>query len=190
MCYRDWYNDDAQTPVYTRDKNIRTPKDTLELLLNFEDQSKICSAQPLRVQHSSTFIVDVTKLKDPKDIKCDDLGAWKNNSRKSFSFFIDEKLGYILAISTKDGESRQSEGLDILYVLRQEYYQLHSSPDFHKITYTIISKYKTWLLTNCHALISIYIIKQFCTHFPKAHKYFKLKSNKLLNHGVSLYNSA
>ena len=82
-------------------------------------------------------------------IKCDDLGAWKNNSRKSFSFYIDdqdERLGYILAISTKDGKSRECEGLDIQYVFRREYYQLRNSPDFHKRIDTIFSKYKTWLL--------------------------------------------
>ena len=70
-----------ETPVYTREKEVFTPKQTVELLLNCEtyvDRSEICTAQPLRVQHNCTFIADLRKLKDTGDVKCDDLGSWKN----------------------------------------------------------------------------------------------------------------
>ena len=117
-----------------------TPKETVELLLNcgsYVDTSEICTAQPLRVQHNCTFIVDLNKLNDIGDMKCDDLGSWKNNGSKKFSFHVKDEGGYILAMSVTDDE----ETKDPEYALRREYFQLRNSTDFRKRIDTIISKY-------------------------------------------------
>lgn len=36
----------------------------------------ICSSQPVSVENNVSFVVDMAKLKDPNDIRADDLGAW------------------------------------------------------------------------------------------------------------------
>ena len=38
----------------------------------------ICSKQPIGVTHTSTFFVDSAILGHRDDIRCDDLGVWKN----------------------------------------------------------------------------------------------------------------
>ena len=89
----------------------------MELLLNcqdYVDRSKICTAQPLRVQHNCTFIVDLSKLKDIADVKCNDLGSWKNNSHKKFGFSIEDVDGYNLPKPVTAG--KESKGPE--YALR------------------------------------------------------------------------
>ena len=121
------------------------PKETVELLLNcrdYVDRSKICTAQPLRVQHNCAFIVDLSKLKDTGDVKCDDLGSWKNNSVKKFGFYIEDLDGYNLA---RSGDGNK-ESKDPEYALRREYFQL--CKDFRKRIDTVISKYYNVLFSE------------------------------------------
>ena len=122
-----------------------TPNETVELLLNCEhyvERSKICTAQPLRVQHNCTFIVDLSSLKDTGDVKCDDLGSWKNNSYKKFGFYIEDVDGYNLPKSVTAGKDSK----DPEYALRREYFQL--CKDFRKRIDTVISKYYGLLSSN------------------------------------------
>lgn len=142
----DCYNDDLKTPVYTREKDVFTPKQTVELLLNSEkyvDRREICTAQPLRVQHNCTFIVDLSKLKDTQDVKCDDLGSWKNNGSKKFCFHVHDEDGFLFAKSVTDDEENN-------LTLRREYFQLRNltTGDFRKRIDTIISKYVLHFLTT------------------------------------------
>ena len=43
------------------------------------DKSFLCQMQPTCVDRSAVFIVDLKKLQNPKDISCDDMGAWRAN---------------------------------------------------------------------------------------------------------------
>ncbi len=106
--------------MFSREKDVCSPKKTVELLLNcetFVDKSQICSAQPLRVQHNSTFIVDLSHWKDMIDVKCDDLGSWKNNGSKTFSIHLEDEDGYLFVKPESD-----SDDIENKYVLRREYF--------------------------------------------------------------------
>lgn len=43
------------------------------------DSSKICHSRPTEITHSSTYVVDVTKLESPDDIKNDNFGIWHHS---------------------------------------------------------------------------------------------------------------
>lgn len=59
-------------------------KDIVDELINISQEKKpiTCSKVPTNVSHNTLFIVDTWKLNDFWDIKCDDMGSWKNNGRK------------------------------------------------------------------------------------------------------------
>ena len=41
--------------------------------------SKICSVRPTRISKSATYVVEISKLKHPDDIKNDMFGSWKHS---------------------------------------------------------------------------------------------------------------
>ena len=49
------------------------------------DHSKICTTWPLQVSHSATFIVDITQLKHPDDMK-DFFGKWRHSGSHPIPF--------------------------------------------------------------------------------------------------------
>ena len=50
------------------------------------DCSKICTTWPLQVSHSATFIVDITQLKHPDDVKKDFFGKWQHSGSHPIPF--------------------------------------------------------------------------------------------------------
>ena len=75
------YNGNPELPVYAR---ISTRMDTQKIvnaLLDPElNDDMICSMQPVNVENNVVFIVDLGKLKNVKDLYCDDMGSWQYNS--------------------------------------------------------------------------------------------------------------
>lgn len=77
----------------------------MQLLMNDGDLvlSKVCHEQPLLVEHHCTFIVDISSLPSQKDIKCNGMGAWRNNSSHKYAFSIEfgenGKVGNIAAVN-------------------------------------------------------------------------------------------
>ena len=56
----------------------------------------MCSSWPLQIENSSTFVIDVTKLKHPDDVKKDFFGKWNHSGSHPLSFkarnIADEKI--------------------------------------------------------------------------------------------------
>jgi len=48
----------------------------------------LCSSQPVCVENNVSFVVDLSKLKDPNDVRADDLGAWKCTGSCTLQFFV------------------------------------------------------------------------------------------------------
>ena len=87
-------------------------------------QSMICSQQPLRVQHNCSFVVDLTELNNPLDIRADDNSVW--NCKGSPSTFISIHDGVVKRRSRLHQHPNH-------YKITRYYYNHSSSPDFHRI---------------------------------------------------------
>jgi len=62
----------------------------IEILLDPDlDRNVVAIAQPVGVESNSIFIVDLKYLKHTKDIMCDVLDSWKNNSCHSTWVIVD-----------------------------------------------------------------------------------------------------
>lgn len=139
----EYYRENPAYPIYSRSKKVLSPEQTVDLLMNDGALvlSKVCHKQPLFVEHHCTFVVDISTLVSPKDIKCDDMGAWRNNSSHKYAFSIelDEnwKIEDIAAVS--NNSSNRS------ITLKREYFQLKHDihDDVRKRIDTIVGKFNT-----------------------------------------------
>ena len=69
------------------------PKYSEETILNILldpnlDQSRICSVWPVNVKSSSTFVIDISKLSHPDDVKKDNFGKWKHSGSHQTPYHI------------------------------------------------------------------------------------------------------
>ena len=127
MAYFRYYDGNTQLPIY-RSSSIKehfSIEDLAKVLLVKPIPSnKICSQQPLRVQHNCCFIVDLKQLDDHLDIRADDNGVWRRNGSPS------------AFVSIHDGTVMRRSKLHQFpnhYKITRYYYNHTSSPDFHTI---------------------------------------------------------
>ena len=86
MLYRrktEHLNGNMNIPIYERTTDHYTAKGIIELLLDKSlPHSAIATSQPVSVQDNLVFIVDISKLDKPEDIRADDLGFWTCNGKR------------------------------------------------------------------------------------------------------------
>ena len=58
------------------------------IILGKYDSEVLCTSPPINVSHNVTFLVDARKLSKPNDLKCDDMGAWRNNDVRKERVFV------------------------------------------------------------------------------------------------------
>ena len=121
----EYYNNNIHLPIFSRDHRVLKPLEVMELLVRNKDffPSKVCTNQPLQVEHHCTFVVDMNSLASAKDIKCDDMGVWVNSGCHKFPFKVknEDSCVSVLLSSVKDRDS---------VFLKREYFKLkHDSHD-------------------------------------------------------------
>ena len=80
------YRNDIQ-PVYEIPPPSYSAEQILRILLNPNiDGSKICHTRPTNVSKSSTFVVNITNLGHPDDIKKDSFGKWNHSGSHTVPF--------------------------------------------------------------------------------------------------------
>ena len=60
----------------------------MTIILGKYDNEVLCTSPPVNVSHNVTFLVDTRKLCKPNDLKCDDMGAWRNNGVRKKRVFV------------------------------------------------------------------------------------------------------
>ena len=82
----EYYNNNIHPPVFSRDHRVLKPLEVMELLVGNKKlfPSKVCTSQPLQVEHHCTFVVDMNSLASSKDIKCDDMREFFLNTKYLF----------------------------------------------------------------------------------------------------------
>ena len=103
-------------PIFERPPDKYSAMRIMKILLSSTmDENKIAYKQPIEVQRSSTFVVDLTKLAHPDDIKRDAYGRWVQNGSHTDVF----KCSYY-----EDGEvysdkvAPGASGTDVYYLRR------------------------------------------------------------------------
>ena len=102
----------------------------MNVLLDCDLKSEsVCTQVPFSVHLNSAFVIDLSKLDSPKDILCDDMGAWNwNGSFRKWCSITEsgmvKQLGRVLL-----AEDQHSNA----YRVWKRYYYLKCSPDVRKM---------------------------------------------------------
>lgn len=90
--------------------------------------SKIATTPPVRVEGNFVFIVDISKLDKPEDIRVDDLGSWTCNGKRCLYFSVDDEghAEYIGKIKPPQCEASST------YTLVKRYYKHATASDYKK----------------------------------------------------------
>jgi len=156
-----FYRQDSTLPVYkwTHCKEHFSVQELGRILLtNTVPQEKLCSIQPTKVCHNTTFVVDLHALDDIDDIRADENGVWirKGSPIAFLSVHDNGHDGKVKVVR----RSRMGSHLHY-YKLTRTYYQHSCSPDFHRIITTVHGSYY-FLFLMCPAsneLVAILIWK-------------------------------
>ena len=116
-----FYSGNKALPLFSNKPEVMKPKRAVSTLLqkDLPSSPKICTIQPLEVYHHATFHVDLQALPSAQDIKCDNVGNWRNNSNDKFYF-------------TLEAMDKNSTRVIDVATLRREYYMLKHDNDFRK----------------------------------------------------------
>ena len=149
------YHGNQHLPVFTKDPTVLRPLEVMELLVEKKGflPSKVCTSQPLQVEHHRTFIVDLNSLKNINDVKCDDMGSWRNNSSHKFYFKVRKsESDESLRVSPSDYKSDKNN-----VILKREYFSLRHDHfnDVRKRIDTILRKWKylVFIIDACNILV-------------------------------------
>ena len=118
----DCYHDNEYLLVYGHPRKGYSGKEIIKILLNptFQDEL-LCSTHPVSVQNNVSFVVDLSKLKDPNDVHADDLGTWKCTA----SVYGQNNQHCCIGNDT-------STDAEVVYVQHQ--YHVHATdPDLHRM---------------------------------------------------------
>ena len=122
------YKDDTKIPVFSWSSQPFSAEDIVGIILRKYDNEVHCTSPPINVSRV-TFLVDTRKLRKPNDLKCDNMGGWRNNGVRKKTLFV--KLDCHNDTATVD-LSADSEGHN-LYTLKRSYHENKSSEDAEKI---------------------------------------------------------
>ena len=123
----EYYHDNQCLPVYGHPRKGYSGEEIVKILLNPTFQNELlCSTHPVSVQNNVSFVVDLSKLKDPNDVRADDLGAWKCTGSRLLQFTV--------RITNTDCHfvNDTSSNAEVVQVHRQ--YHVHATdPDLHRM---------------------------------------------------------
>ena len=81
------YSEDLHPLAYEKPPAKYAAESILKVLLDPKlGKRKVCSVWPVAVENSSTFIVDITKLKHPDDVRKDFFGKWVHSGSHPILF--------------------------------------------------------------------------------------------------------
>ena len=136
---RGHLHNNPEIPLYSKSSRFHNTTEILNIILDPElDELCVCSQLPFGVDCNSVFLVDMTKLRSPRDIVCDDMGSWKWGGSYRMWLSLDE-TGFVAVIGKAKPDSIDPE-LSYFRIWKR-YYENKSSSDLKKIIVTIEGKY-------------------------------------------------
>ena len=104
------------------------------IILNDAQESMLCEMQPTCVDKNSLFVVDLEKLRDPKDITCDDMGSWRLNGIHP-SYITKHRSGEISLVSQKSANKGKMK--EDMYKMIKRYYYHKTARDLNKTIFVM-----------------------------------------------------
>ena len=106
------------------------------------------------------FIVDLEKLRDPKNVTCDDMGSWHSNGAHSV-YLTKNQSGVVSIIPLK--QVRKGKVKDEMYKMIKRYYYHKAARDLNKTIFLIQGNCYLYGLLYYISLFVQIVIKNFWT---------------------------
>ena len=127
MCSEEFPVYEVPPPKYSAERILR-------ILLDPTISSKVCSKRPVSITSSATFVIDITKLADPEDVKNDNFGSWSHSGSHPTTYRVNvEEDGYVRVEKCAPGAT----GADVVYLRRL--HSVHPSNNHFKRLITFVS---------------------------------------------------
>ena len=133
LCFKD----NKRIPFFPDAADSLLPETAVGILLDARRkyQSVICSDHPVRCCVNSTFLIDTTKLDNPKDFKADDHGVFKNN-RVQHTYFTSKLRGDQRRIERLPSRPRLVK--KEMYDLKTTYWMHKKDQDFKRRSHELV----------------------------------------------------
>ena len=131
-------------PIFEQTTDHYTAKGIIELLDTELSHSKIATIQPTGVQDNLVFIVDISKLDKPEDVRADDLGSWVCNGKRRLQCAVNDQ-GRVVDIFSKYQPKKQH-----LFTLVKRYYKHATAGDYRRTIAEIYGKPYSKILGSKH----------------------------------------
>jgi len=123
----EYYHNNSSLPVYDYPVKGYSQEEIVDILCDLMlDKKLICTFNPVSVENSVAFVVDVSKLRDPNDVRADDLGAWRCSGSRVLNFFVKVSTNSCCLVASS------SPGAVEIGIKRQYFIHM-SDPDFHRM---------------------------------------------------------
>ena len=136
--YKKYLHNDPNLPIYDIRNNGCTYSEAVKILLN-GNENLVCHQPPILVENNYMFLVDLSSLDDPEDIKSDDCGHWVHNGRKSIIVAVTSQSGKVTDVKRIEKPMPPDENSTV-YTLIRTYYAHDPHQYFKRIFYQIFGK--------------------------------------------------
>ena len=127
-------HNNLELPIYERTSKTYSAREITEILLDSDlPTSRIATSHPVSVQENLVFVVDLSQLEKPEDIRADDLGSWVCNGKRCNQCEVEDDQ----VMEIFSGPSIQRENM---YRLVRRYYRHATSSDFRRTIAEIYGK--------------------------------------------------
>jgi len=134
---KTYWNNNTKLPVYDTPKDRIDTETAARIILVEAEDDVLCQTQPTCVDKNVLFVVDLEKLKDPRDIRCDDMGSWRLNGTHPV-YLKKSPSGMISTVSLKQANKGKCKGET--YKMVKRYYYHKTARDLHKTIFSIQGK--------------------------------------------------
>ena len=142
------YKGDSKTAVLEWRKTAYSSQEIVAILLSTYEPEQMCVSQP-NVSHNVSFLA--RSLQHKEDLKCDDIGAWKDNGSPKCGFHVENNSRDKKRITAVDKKSNPVRPTEDVYELRRAYYKNSSDSNARKIVSKLYGMYTS--LTQLKFLI-------------------------------------
>ena len=122
----EYLHSNLELPIYERTSQTYSARVISEILLD-EDlpTNKIVTGHPVSVQENLVFVVDLSQLDKPEDIRADDLSSWVCNGKRCNVCEVED--GHVMEVFSGPSIKRENT-----YCLVRRYYKHATSGDFRR----------------------------------------------------------
>lgn len=111
--------------------------ETAHILLSTNPKSEaVCQTSPKGTQQNSCFLVNLTNLKDPRDVRVDDLGTWRHNGVVTTYLSVNQsgnKEGEICQHPKNFKPSKKDMEDRTMFVMRRTYHANGTATDYKRV---------------------------------------------------------